>query len=332
MLFEEELARALPERDLMLTIGVFDGVHLGHQFLIEKLRKKAAREGLLSGVVTFHRHPRLVLSPESKLTYLTSLKERIRLLESLGVAHIITLSFTPELSQLGAREFIGLLKRYLRMRGLVIGPDFALGRGREGDAPTLKALGEELHFSVEVVPPMVWQGEVVSSTAIRHALSRGDVMAVSGLLGRRFTLAGLVTKGDARGRILGIPTANLIPDPEQALPADGVYATRVFRPFKTGLSQRGKLETAARLHDLGKNEISETVYQAVTNIGIRPTFGGGQRIIEVHLLDFEGELYGYEIKIELVERLRGEERFSGAEELKAQIMKDVEQARALLAS
>jgi riboflavin kinase/FMN adenylyltransferase len=304
MLVEEELARATPERETALTIGVFDGVHLGHQFLIEKLRGKAVEEGLLSGVVTFHRHPRLVLSPQSKITYLTSLKQRIRLLKGLGVELIVTLSFTTELAQLGAREFIELLTRYLRVRRLVIGPDFALGRGREGGMPALKALGEELDFTVEVVPPRVLQGEVVSSTAIRGALSRGDVIKASELLGRHFTVAGEVSKGDERGKILGFPTANLIPDPEQALPADGVYATRAF--------------------------LSEAVYQSVTNIGIRPTFGGGQRLVEVHLLDFEGELYGRELEIELVDRLRGEARFANAEELKSQIMKDVTKARAIL--
>ncbi len=304
MLVEEELAKVVPEGDTVLTIGVFDGVHLGHQFLIAKLKEKAGAEGLLSGVVTFHQHPRLALEPQSKITCLTSLQERIRLLESLGVAHIVTLSFTPELSQLSAREFIALLKRYLRMGGLVIGPDFALGKGREGDAHALKALGEEFDFSVEVVSPRVWQGEVVSSTAIRGALSRGDVLKVSELLGRRFTLTGQVSKGDARGKILGFPTANLIPNQEQALPADGVYAARAC--------------------------FSETVYQAVINIGLRPTFGGGHRLVEAHLLDFEGELYERELKIELAERLRDEVKFSSADELKAQIMRDVKQARSLL--
>lgn len=303
MLVEEELAKAVPKGETALTIGVFDGVHLGHQYLIEKLREKAAREDLLSGVVTFHRHPRLVLSPETKLTYLTSLQERIKLLTSLGVELIVPLSFTPELAQLRAREFVALLQSQLRMRVLVIGPDFALGTGREGDAQSLQSLGEELHFSLEVVPPKVWQGEVVSSTAIRHALSQGDMIKASELLGRRFRLAGQVTKGDERGKLLGFPTANLIFDPEQALPADGVYATQAF--------------------------LSETLYKAVTNIGIRPTFGGGQRIVEVHLLDFEGELYGRELDIELVERLRGEIRFASADELKAQITRDVEQTRAL---
>jgi len=305
MLVEEELARALPGHDTALTIGVFDGVHLGHEFLIKKLKERASAGGLLSVVVTFHRHPRLVLSPRSNLTYLTSLKERIRLLRSLGVECVVTLSFTRELAELSAREFIGLLQKYLRMRSLVVGPDFALGKRREGDAPKLESLGEELHFSVEIVEPMVWEGEVVSSTAIRSALSQGDMIKVSQLLGRRFTLSGQVMRGDQRGKMLGFPTANLVPDPEQALPPDGVYSTRAI--------------------------VNETAYPAVTNIGVRPTFGEGKRVVEVHILDFEErELYGNEIRIELAHWLRGEVKFSGADELKAQMQRDVEQARALL--
>jgi riboflavin kinase/FMN adenylyltransferase len=242
--------------------------------------------------------------PEIDLTYLTSLSERIRLLGSLGAEVIVTLSFTPELAQLSAREFVALLKRYLKMRALVIGPDFALGRGRKGDVSNLQALGEELKFSVEVVPPMVLRGQVVSSTAIRQALSQGDIRKASELLGRRFRLAGQVVTGDKRGKALGFPTANIVPDPEQALPADGVYATLAL--------------------------LGQKVYTSVTNIGVRPTFGGGQRLIEVHLLDFEGgELYGQKLEIELVERLRGEIAFASVEELKAQMMRDVKQARAL---
>jgi riboflavin kinase/FMN adenylyltransferase len=315
MLVEEELSRAVPAHDTALTIGVFDGVHLGHQHLIAKLKEKAAAEVLVSGVVTFQHHPRLVFSPQSKVSRLTSLQERTGLLESLGVAHIVTLSFTPALSKLSAQEFIALLKRYLRIRELIIGPDFALGKGREGDAQALKALGEKLDFSVEVVPPKIWHGEVVSSTAIREALSQGKVKKVNEFLGRRFALTGQVSKGEARGRSLGFPTANLIPDREQALPADGVYAAHAF--LSAGSIGVHKAD-------------SDTLYQAVINIGLRPTFGSGQRLIEAHLLDFTGELYGQELRIELLERLRGEERFSSAEELKAQMVRDVAQARSLL--
>jgi len=174
MQVEEELTKLVPERDTLLTIGVFDGVHRGHQYLISQLKEKAERGGFLSGVVTFRQHPQTALSPETKLPYLTDLDERASLLRGVGVGLVAVLSFTPELAQLGAREFISLLKRRLRMRGLVIGPDFALGRGREGDVVTLQAMGDEMDFSVTVIPPMVLDGEVVSSTAIRKALAAGQ--------------------------------------------------------------------------------------------------------------------------------------------------------------
>ena len=304
MVAEDELARVVPQRDTALTIGVFDGVHLGHQRLIGRLLAKAASEGLQSGVITFNRHPRLVLSPQAGLTYLTDIEERVRLIRGLGVELVVALTFTPELSRLSAREFVMLLKKHLRVRALVIGPDFALGRGREGDGTALKALGEELGFSVEVVSPHLSQGAVVSSTAVRAALARGDVREVGALLGRPFVLSGPVSRGEERGRGLGFPTANLVPGPEQALPADGVYATRAL--------------------------LGDEAYQSVTNIGIRPTFGGGQRLIETHLLDFEGELYGRALTVELVERLRGEMKFQGPDELKAQIARDIARAREIL--
>jgi len=306
MLIENELAEAASQSETALTIGVFDGVHLGHQHLIEKLKQKAATDNLLSGVVTFRSHPRLVLSPETNLTYLTNLPERMGLLRSLGVELIASLSFTPELAQLSAREFLALLQRCLKMRVLVIGPDFALGRGRDGNVSNLQSLAEEFNFSVVVVPPMVRRGEVVSSTAIREALGEGDVRKASELLGRRFRLAGQVTRGDERGKTLGFPTANIMPDSQQALPADGVYVTLAF--------------------------IGQESYRSVTNIGVRPTFDGSQRLIEVHLLDFEGgELYGQDLVIELAERLRGEIRFASVEELKSQMMRDVEEAAKVLA-
>ncbi|MFW6126207.1 MAG: bifunctional riboflavin kinase/FAD synthetase [Chloroflexota bacterium] len=305
MLVEQELAETVPRGDTALTIGVFDGVHLGHEFLVGKLKERASAEGLASVVVTFRQHPRRVLSSRSGLTYLTSLEERVRLLESLGVDHVVTLSFTPELAALSARDFVELLRKHLRMRALVIGPDFTLGHDREGNTARLEALGEELGFSVEVVAPIVQGGQVVSSTAIRSALSEGDMGKVSRLLGRRFILAGEVVKGDRRGKNLGFPTANLAPDPEQALPPDGVYVTRAF------------------LH--------ESWRQAVTNIGVRPTFGEGKRIVEVHILDLsQQDLYGEHLTIELVQRLRGETRFASADELVAQMRRDVEETRAVL--
>jgi riboflavin kinase/FMN adenylyltransferase len=304
MLVEEELSRVSPKRHTALTIGVFDGVHLGHQLLVSKVKEKAAAANLDSVVVTFLHHPRLVLGRQSHITFITSIEERISRLQGLGVSHVVTLSFTHELARLSAREFVTLLMDYLKMRELVIGPDFALGKERSGNIASLQALGAELGFGIEVVPPLLYQGEVVSSTAVRGALARGEVNKMNKLLGRHFTLTGQVEKGDARGRTLGFPTANLIPNEEQALPADGVYACYAI--------------------------LAKQKYQGVLNIGVRPTFRGVQRLVEVHILDFSGNIYGQELQVELIDRLRDEMKFPGPEELKVQMGKDVELARLLL--
>lgn len=300
----EELAVFAPERNTLLTIGVFDGVHVGHQHLIGQLRKQAEERGFIGGVVTFRQHPQTVLNPQFGVSYLTTLEKRTKLIRNLGIELVVALSFTPELSQLPAREFILLLKEHLKMRGLVVGPDFALGRGREGDAAYLRNLGLEAGFTVDVVRPFKRNDETVSSTAIRNALARGDVAKVTEFLGRNFALSGPVVRGVERGRTLGFPTANLAVNSNQALPADGVYATRVY--------------------------VGGSAHKAVVNIGQRPTFDEKDRTVEVYLLDFKGDLYGEEIKVELVERLRAERKFDSADELKAQIGKDVERARAIL--
>jgi riboflavin kinase/FMN adenylyltransferase len=304
MQVEEELARFAPQQETMLTIGVFDGVHLGHQHLIGYLKRQALARNLLSGVLTFRCHPQVVLSPETKLPYLTSLEERVRLVKQLGIELIVILSFTPELAQLSAPKFLGLLQKYLKMRGLVIGPDFALGRGREGNTSVLHTLGRRMSFTVDVVPPVVLEGEVVSSTRARKALAEGDMLKVRKLLGRTFSLEGEVVHGEKRGEFLGFPTANLAVDLVQALPPDGVYATRAY--------------------------LSDYPCPSVTNIGRRPTFGEGERTVEVHLLNVDRKLYGQKLRIELVKWLREERRFSTPEELGTQIKQDVEQARAVL--
>jgi riboflavin kinase/FMN adenylyltransferase len=300
-----ELSNFSPERETLLTIGVFDGVHLGHRHLITKLTQRAAASNLLSVVVTFNSNPKAVLSHRAKLARLTTLEEKASLLRSLGVDLVVPLTFTTELAALSAREFVLSLKKYLRMRGLVIGPNFALGRGREGNAAVLQSLGKELNFTVEVVEPLKLEGSLVSSTVVREALARGDMKATTKLLGRYFSLSGPVVGGAERGHhILGFPTANIEVEPEQALPEDGVYAT------------------------LG--HVGDKAYQSVTNIGVKPTFGKGERTIEAHILDFSGELYGQKLTIELVERLRAEAKFAGPEELASQIKHDVERAKMVL--
>jgi riboflavin kinase/FMN adenylyltransferase len=304
MQVEKELAKLKPEKDTLLTIGVFDGVHLGHKYLLSQLTKQAKEQDLLSGVITFNRHPHEVLAPQTKLPFLTDLAQRINLLKNEGVEAIFTLSFTSELAQLSARQFASLLKKYLRMRGMVIGPDFALGQTREGNVDILRTLGQDMGFSVTVIPPVMINGEVVSSTAIRNALANGDMKRVLNLVGRPFSLNGRVTTGAGRGVELGFPTANLDIDPGQALPADGVYATWT--------------------------DIDGQAYQSMTNIGRQPTFGGSQRVVEVYILDYHSNLYGRELKIDIMERLRGEKQFDTPEELKKQITEDINQGRAIL--
>ena len=214
------------------------------------------------------------------------------------------MSFTRELAQLSARQFISLLQKYLRMRGLVIGPDFALGRNREGNTNTLRTLGQDMDFSVIVIPPVMINGEVISSTAIRKALASGDMKRVASLIGHPFSLSGRVIPGVGRGVDLGFPTANLDIDLGQALPADGVYATWAY--------------------------IDDKAHQSMTNIGKRPTFGSSERAVEVYVLDYHSKLYGRELKIDIVERLRDEKQFDTVEELKKQIIEDVKQGKAIL--
>ncbi len=304
MLIEEELAPFAADKDMALTIGVFDGVHLGHKHLITSLIEMARSAKLLSGVVTFKRHPLEVLSPGKTLLYLTSLDEKTRLLKQEGVDAVIPLTFTPELCDLSARQFMELLVKNLRMRLLLAGPDFALGKNREGDTANLAKLGEELGFRVVVLPPFQLDGEVVSSTAIRQALAAGDMRRAARLLGRPFKLEGRVTGGTGRGAGLGFPTANLDTFPAQALPAEGVYATRSY--------------------------INGKSYPSMTNIGRCPTFGGDGCTIETYIMDYSGNLYGRELRVEVIERLRDEKKFASEAELKKQIAQDIARGRTIL--
>lgn len=304
MQIEQELDQHSPARDTVLTVGVFDGVHRGHQYLVSRLKKQAEEHGLLSGVVTFREHPEQTVSPQTRLPFLTSLDRRIELLKEQGIDLVCVLSFTPELARLTARQFVALLQKHLRMKRLVIGHDFALGKDREGNARVLRVLGKEMGFTVTEVTAKLINGEVVSSTAIRQALAEGDMTRVHRLIGRYFSLQGRVVSGDHLGAKLGFPTANLELDPAQAIPADGVYATRT--------------------HIDGK------VYPSMTNIGTRPTFGVHKRTIEVYIMDFQGDLYGQELRIDIIDRVRNEQRFASPEELQRQMAEDVKQGRAIL--
>lgn len=304
MQIKKELAKVKPQKEMLLSIGVFDGVHLGHQRLLTHLRDEARQRNCLSGVVTFSSHPEVVLFTENQLLWLNDLETRVSLLRDLGIDVVVTLPFSPELAQLSAREFVQLLKDHLKMRGLIIGPDFALGRGREGDAEKLRLLGKEMGFSVEVIPAMVLHGQVVSSSAIRQALAQGDVEKVGKLIGRLFSLSGRIVSGNGRGRTLGFPTANLELNAEQALPGDGVYATIAH--------------------------VDHHIMPSVTNVGVRPTFENSKHLVETYIFDYEGNLLGQKFTIDLVDKIRDEKRFDTEEELKTQIGRDVEQAGRIL--
>jgi len=302
---EQELANITPERETLLTVGVFDGIHAGHRYLIKTLNQRAQENGLLSGVVTFNPHPQSVLHPHSRLPWLSSLEDRIKSLRELGVGLVAMLSFTPEVAQLSAREFVVLLKKYLKMNGLIIGPDFALGRKREGDANLLGSLGREMGFNMEVVSPFTVNGEIVSSSLIRQALAQGDMMKVERLMGHYFTLSAKVISTDKRGQVLGFPTANLDIKPGQALPNNGVYGTIT--------------------------RVDGKQFASATNIGTRPTFGDSGKTVETHLLDYEGDLYGKELEVKFICKLRDEKRFASPEELKTQIEEDIEKVRTIAA-
>ncbi len=304
MTVEEELAAVAPGRDTLITIGVFDGVHLGHRHLIAELLRQAREKKLLSVAITFRQHPGDYMLAKSKLPFLTDIDTRVGLLRNEGIDLVIPLSFTHSLASLEAREFIELLRKHLRMRGLVIGSDFALGKNRAGDIPTLRRLGEELGFTVTIVPPLVINGETVSSTTIRKAMADGDMAKVHALTGRYFQLHGKVVTGAGRGGDLGFPTANLDVGAGHALPPDGVY---------TGVARA-----------------NGGVYPAMTNIGKNPTFGRNERTIEAFLVDYNGDLYGHEIAVDIVARLRDEKKFKNAEELQRQMAEDVEHGKRVL--
>ena len=299
-----ELPAQPPSQSALLTIGVFDGVHLGHRHLLERLRETAARENAASAVLTFTNHPRTVIRPGDCVQYITTVEDRLELLRREGVDLVLPLTFDVELSLLKADEFVDLLLERLNMGGLVMGSSFAMGHQRGGTPPVLAEMGRDKGFSTTVVEPASSQGEEVSSTAIRDAVSRGDVGRASRLLGRPFALRGVVVRGQARGRSLGFPTANLNLPRSQIVPGNGIYAARAI------------VEGAAR--------------PAAVSIGVRPTFDDGERVVEVHILDFGGDLYGSELAVEFVERLRDELRFDSAEELVAQMNDDVEQTRQVL--
>lgn len=299
------LAEVGERRPTFVTIGSFDGVHRGHQAVIRSLVETARTQGVRSAVLTFFPHPkRVVLGLEGRY-YITTLEDRVALLGELGVDLVITHPFNEQVRHTRAADFVEQLCQSLDMRQLW-GGDFALGYQREGDVPFLRRLGEEKGYTVELVQAMVtWNDTLVSSSRIRHSLNEGDVVDANGCLGRPFHVRGRVIMGAQRGRTIGFPTANLHVWDEQLLPANGVYATYAW--------------------------VGGQRYVAATNVGIRPTVDGHSFVVEPHLLDFSGDLYGQEIRLEFISRIRPEMKFAGLDALKVQIQADVEAVRRQLA-
>ncbi len=303
----EELRAHRPDGPAAVAFGVFDGVHLGHRHVLRALMDSARERGLAPLAVTLSNHPLSVLRPDVQLRMLTSLHERLDLLRKAGPG-VVSVAFTRDVSLLSAREFMGTLKECLRLEHFVAGPDFALGHNREGTMPVLAALGEEIGYTIETVGQFLLDGMPVRSTAVREALGNGDIALVRRLLGRPFALDGPVVEGEGRGGgLLGYPTANVGVGPQQALPADGIYAARLVVGGR-------KLPAAA-------------------SIGSKPTFhDDGPTVVEAFVIDFDGNLYGEHVKLEFVERLRGQEKFDSVEALVARMEDDVARTRRILAA
>jgi riboflavin kinase/FMN adenylyltransferase len=294
-----------PRGHSAVAVGVFDGVHLGHQRLLHELLEMASAEAAVPTVVTFRNHPDQLLRGSAP-PLLVSVPHRLRLLRRAGVQRLVLLDFEPRLQHMTAREFAErLLVKALRARGLLLGYDSALGRDREGTPARFRELGAELGFEVRAGDPFLVEGKVVSSSAIRDAIRGGDLPLAQRFLGRFPSAFGEVVHGDARGKALGFPTANIVPQ-SPVLPPHGVYAVEAI--------------------------LDGDVLPGVANLGVRPTFAGaggptGGAVLEVHLLDFDGDLYGRELEVCFLHLLRQEQKFSGVAALKAQIARDVAAAR-----
>ena len=286
------------------TIGVLDGVHLGHQQLVSRMVSAAHEAGGASIAVAFDPHPAATLGLDSPLP-LTTIEERAQLLAALALDILVATPFTQELAHTSAVDFAELLIHRLNLAELWGGPDFAIGHDREGNLPVLQRLGTELGFAVRVVEPLEWGRGIVSSSRVRAALRVGDIDQATGCLGRPFRLSGIVTHGDGRGCTIGVPTANLSPPHKRLIPADGIYACLAHT------QQKG-------------------IRQAAVNIGTRPTFAGQSLTIEAHLLNFAGDLYGQSLALDFIARLRDEVAFPDTETLMVQMQRDIAQVRDIL--
>ncbi|MFA6980405.1 MAG: bifunctional riboflavin kinase/FAD synthetase [Ignavibacteriaceae bacterium] len=291
----------------IITIGTFDGVHLGHQEIFNVLINKSKNNGCRSFVITFEPHPRMVIQPNSDLKLLTTFDEKVEILRKMGIDNLLVIPFTKEFSQLTSEEFF---RKYIingiGIKKMVIGYDHHFGKGRDGDEQKIRSLGALNNFEVQKTEAVTINETVVSSSKIRHALSEGEVKTAAQMLGRNYSFSGLVVVGDKRGRELGFPTANIqLENENKLIPKNGVYAVKVF--------------------------LEERIFNGVMNIGLRPTFKDTKIVLsEVHILNFDEEIYGKKIRIEFIERIRDEKKFGSKEELIKQIEIDKQKTNLLL--
>jgi len=299
----QQLTDFHPPHFSVVTSGTFDGVHLGHQKILRRLQELATRKQGETVLLTYWPHPRLILQPEDKsLRLLTTLSEKVKLLEEMGVDHLIILPFTKELSQMSSEEFIrDILVDKIQTKTLVIGYDHKFGKNREGSFEYLQSHSHLFGFAIEEISRQDVDDLGVSSTKIRTALAQGDIATANKYLGRPYDLSGQVVKGQQIGRSLGFPTANIqIAEDYKLLPRDGAYAVHA--------------------------EVNSIRYKAILNIGDRPTVDGQKKTIEAHLIDFEGDLYGQELRVYFQEFLREEKKFESLDALKNQLVVDRERA------
>jgi riboflavin kinase / FMN adenylyltransferase len=295
----------------VITCGTFDGVHRGHQAVLAEVTRRARANELTSVLVTFDPHPFAVVNPAATPKLLTLPEEKQALVTAQGIERFVLMPFTPAVAQLDAEAFVRRLQDEYGMRELVLGYDHGFGRGRAGDADFVERLARAQGFGMAVVDAVRENGQPISSTSIRAAVDHGDLDSAARWLGRSYGIHGRVVRGAGRGRTIGVPTINLAPtDPRKLLPPDGVYAVTVT----VGKRETGNVER----------------YGGMMNQGPRPTFGEPARTLEVHLFDFDGELYGETVDVEWVRRLRAVQAFSSREALVAQLERDRQAARATL--
>lgn len=299
--------RSLSLRASVVTIGSFDGVHRGHQAIIRVALQRAQAMGVPAVAVTFDRHPQEAIHPDKAPPYLTTLTSRLRLLVETGLRDVLVLRFDHELASMKPEAFLqSVLQKHLNARHIVVGRDFRFGHQRAGNVEYLQETQSRFGFTVEAVPDVLYRGERISSSRIRQTLLDGEVQEANAMLGRAYTLEGIVVRGQQLGRKLGYPTVNLHLHTAQLVPKDGIYAGRLLHP-RTGC-----------------------VYTAAVNVGVRPTVDGKTRTIEAYLVDFSGNLYGEEVHLALFHRLRDEHKFETLDALKAQMHRDVEQVVTLM--